>query len=262
MASSLDVGQVEVVRYVRDAVEASVTSVVEENWLEIACNGIHVATLACSPFDVRNLVLGHLFFRKIIEEVRQVKRADVRGVSSDGRIRAEVETHAERVPALRHVTGLMPWASLEADVLSGHARSPLEKTLQLTPSTVVLLMKRLYASAGHYQRSRGIHASALSNGRELLVVAEDLSRHCAADRAIGAALSLGIGPSCRVFVTTGRLSSGLILRAYQAGIEILLSRTSPTLLALKLAAQLGLTVVGYIRADSFTVYSAAERVEA
>ena len=124
------------------------------------------------------------------------------------------------------------------------------------------LIRELYSQAEHYRTTRGIHAAGLSDGQRLLVVAEDLSRHCAIDKVIGHALLRGKGTSGRILCTTGRLSSGLICRAYHAGIEMVLSRTSPTQLALSLGERLGLTVVGYIRPSGFSVYTGADRVVA
>lgn len=140
--------------------------------------------------------------------------------------------------------------------------SALPSTVQVAPATISILMRELYANAREYQVSRGIHATGISQGEHLLLAAEDLSRHCATDKAIGQALARGLIPSSHILCTTGRLSSGLICRAYRAGIEVLLSRTSPTRLAISLGAQLGLTLVGYIRADSFTVYTGADRIAA
>jgi FdhD protein len=77
---------------------------------------------------------------------------------------------------------------------------------------------------------------------------------------IGVAVAGRARLSLRILCTTGRLSSGLICRAYRAGIEAVLSRTSVTELAANAATRLGITLIGYIRADAFTIYTGADRL--
>ena len=251
-----------IVRYVNNVAEPALASVVEESWLEITCNGLHVATLASSPFDVHNLVVGHLYFRGLIKAPEDIKAIETRRLTDDDRVRVDVEVVGGSVSQLREISGKAPWVQLETDVLFPSGSPSLPTTVRLAPSEIVALMGDLYSSAEHYRTSRGIHAAGIGEGQRLLIVAEDLSRHCSIDKVIGHALLRGINTSGLVLCTTGRLSSGLICRAYRAGIEVFLSRTSPTELALNLGERLGLTLVGYIRSNGFSVYTGAGRVVA
>ena len=251
-----------VVRYANNIAESAFASVVEESWLEITCNGLHVTTLASSPFDNHSLVVGHLYFRRLIKEPEDIRAIETRWLAGRERVRVEVELVEESASRLRQVSGMAPWVQLETDVLFPPDSPSLPATVRLAPLDIMALMRDLYSQAEHYRMSRGIHAAGLSDGQSLLVVAEDLSRHCAMDKVIGHALLRGEPTMGRVLFTTGRLSSGLICRAYHAGIEILLSRTSPTQLALSLAERLGITVVGYVRANGLSVYTRTDRVVA
>src|SRR5207245_10379420 len=106
-----------------------------------------------------------------------------------------------------------------------------------------------------YRASRGIHGAALSDGERLLVVAEDVGRHNAVDKIKGAALLRGIPTEDRILLSTGRISSEMLLKAARMGVPLVASRTSPTEMAVALAEQLNVTVCGYVRSDSLHLYA-------
>jgi FdhD protein len=116
-------------------------------------------------------------------------------------------------------------------------------------------MKDLYAEAVQYQASRGIHGAALADADGLLIVAEDVGRHNAVDKIKGEALMRGIPTVDRILLSTGRVSSEMLLKAARMGVPLVASRTSPTEMAVGLAEQLGITVVGYVRPDSLNLYA-------
>jgi FdhD protein len=116
-------------------------------------------------------------------------------------------------------------------------------------------MKQLFQAAAHYQLSRGIHGAALSDGRRLLVVAEDVGRHNAVDKVKGQALLEGIPTTDRILLSTGRVSSEMLLKAARMGVPVVASRTSPTEMAVALAEQLNVTVCGYVRPDGLNLYA-------
>lgn len=250
-----------VVRYSADKLMIEPMPVVEEVWVEIVNEGRQLATLACSPFEIQPLVVGYLYFQGLIAGPGEIRTLEIAPTARKWRLLAEVRfaTSAARRPF--RTTGAMPSELLEQDTLLASEAHPLARTLQLDPAEVMMRMRELYSRASHYQLSRGIHTAGLSDGQRLLIVAEDISRHHAMDKLIGKALQEGITTAGRAVCTTGRLSSGLVYRAYRIGVEILLSRTSPTQLALDMARKIGLTIVGYIRGDSFVVYSGTERVK-
>jgi FdhD protein len=116
-------------------------------------------------------------------------------------------------------------------------------------------MKDLFQAAVYYQRSRGIHGAALADADRLLIVAEDVGRHNAVDKVKGEALRRGIATEDRLLLSTGRVSSEMLLKAARMGVPVVASRTSPTEMAVALAEQLGVTVCGYVRPDGLNVYA-------
>jgi FdhD protein len=131
----------------------------------------------------------------------------------------------------------------------------LTSSLRVRPEQLAARMKDLFAAAIHYRTSRGIHGAALTDGESVLVVAEDVGRHNAVDKVKGEALLRGLPTRDRILLSTGRISSEMLLKAARMEVPIVASRTSPTEMAVALAEQLGITVCGYIRPDGLNLYA-------
>jgi FdhD protein len=224
--------------------------VVREQPLTIHVNGAKFLTLLCSPIKLEALVVGYLWMEKVIEDLAEITRLDVSAV--DGR--AEVTLAGPvALPTERILTsGCGGGITFRID----HRLFPrLHSALRVAPESLALGMKELFAAAVHYRASRGIHGAALSDGERLLVVAEDVGRHNAVDKVKGEALMRGIPTEDRILLSTGRVSSEMLLKAARMGVPLVASRTSPTEMAVALAEQLNVTICGYVRGDSLNLYA-------
>jgi FdhD protein len=224
--------------------------VVREQPLTIYVNGEKFLTLLCSPIDLEALVVGYLWMEQVISGLEEIRHVEVSPV--DGR--AEVTlVRPVTLPTERILTsGCGGGITFRID----HRLFPrLASTLRVGPETLSLRMKDLFAAAVHYKTSRGIHGAALTDGERLLVVAEDVGRHNAVDKIKGAALRQGIPTEDRILLSTGRISSEMLLKAARMGVPLVASRTSPTEMAVALAEQLNITVCGYVRTDGLNLYA-------
>jgi FdhD protein len=210
-------------------------TVVAELPLTVYVNGQRLVTMLCSPFQVEALVVGHLWMERVIKRVDEIARLEVSEV--DGR--ADVE-----------LTG--PVAPREA---SAPRPEPLRSSLRITPGVVSARIAELADASLHYKASRGIHSAALCDEQGLLLVAEDVARRNALDKVKGRALLDGIPTVDRMLVSSGRISSELLLRAARMGVPLVASRTSPTDMAIALAEELNITVCGYVRPDGLNLYA-------
>jgi len=186
----------------------------------------------------------------VIEHLSEISRLEISEV--DGR--AEVTlTRAVVLPTERILTsGCGGGITFRIDP---RLFPRLRSTLRVTAPQLAARLKELFGQARHYQASRGIHGAALADHDRLLVMAEDVGRHNAVDKVKGEAMLKDISTVDRILLSTGRVSSEMLLKAARMGVPVVASRTSPTEMAVGLAEQLGITVIGYLRPDSLNLYA-------
>jgi FdhD protein len=158
--------------------------------------------------------------------------------------------------------GICGKASIDA-VRSRTLRAP-NPAFRLDPETLVKLPELLRASQETFGRTGGLHAAALFDaGGAMLVLREDIGRHNAVDKVIGWALLENRLPLAdAVLLVSGRGGFEIVQKAIAAGIPVVASVSAPSGLAVRLAREMGLTLVGFLRGRRFVVYSGAERIAA
>ncbi|HUV57584.1 MAG TPA: formate dehydrogenase accessory sulfurtransferase FdhD [Acidimicrobiales bacterium] len=134
--------------------------------------------------------------------------------------------------------------------------------LCVTTTTLVALPDRLRAAQKVFEKTGGLHAAALfGESGELLVLREDVGRHNAVDKVVGWALREGRLPMRgSILLVSGRASFELVQKAVMAGIPLLCAVSAPSSLAVDLAEESGMTLVGFLRDPSMVVYAGAQRV--
>jgi len=156
--------------------------------------------------------------------------------------------------------GVCGKASLEAVRTQSHwdvAADPLTVSAEL----LATLPDRLRAAQRVFDSTGGLHAAGLFVDGELVAVREDVGRHNAVDKVIGSAFRDGrVALAGSVLMVSGRASFELVQKAVMAGIPVLAAVSAPSSLAVDLAEESGLTLVGFLRGDSMNVYSRPERV--
>jgi FdhD protein len=240
--------------------------VIAEVRLRIVVDGTDVVELMCSPHRVNALVLGFLYHEGMIDAFDDVD--GMRVCLPDGVAEVWLSRPAPPLPARRIVT-----SGCTGGVSFGAYLDDLERlrlppdTVRVAPERVYLALRQLYDRSLLYNQSGGVHTSIMIDPASpadpdsgVLAVGEDIGRHNTLDKLRGEALMRDIDTRGRMIVSSGRISSEMLLKAALMGVPIVGSRTSPTQLAVTLAEHLGLTVIGYIRSASMNVYTFPERV--
>jgi FdhD protein len=155
--------------------------------------------------------------------------------------------------------GICGKASIEAIRQRG-LRAP-NPGFRFDPELLCTLPDRLRAAQPVFSRTGGLHAAALFDGAgNLIVLREDIGRHNAVDKVVGWALLQGMLPlSQHVMLVSGRGGFEIIQKAISAGIPVLASVSAPSSLAVQLARELGLTLIGFLRGRRFVIYAGAQR---
>ena len=246
-----------------------------EEPLEIRVGGSALSITMRTPGHDFELATGFLVSEGIIAHGEQA--AAIRycaGATADGENTYNVLdiTLAAGVPApdpslernfyMTSSCGLCGKASIDA-VRTLSAHSLLADDLQVAPELLVTLPDLLRAGQDVFDKTGGLHAAALFDGRTgaMLVLREDVGRHNAVDKVIGWAAQAGLLPlRGTVLMVSGRASFELAQKASMAGIPVLSAISAPSSLAVDLAEEVGLTIVGFLRGNSMVVYAGEQRI--
>jgi FdhD protein len=176
------------------------------------------------------------------------------------------ELHPDLQPLERHffttsACGVCGKASLDALRLRGYPVIPTEK-ITLTPEILYSLPDKLRTSQGVFNATGGLHAAALFDRQgQLLNLKEDVGRHNALDKLIGSALLNGHLPlNNYIVMVSGRSSFEILQKCAAAGVPIVCSISAPSSLAVSVAKEFNMTLVGFLRGEKFNVYAGFNRV--
>ena len=230
--------------------------IIAEAALTLFVNGHELASLMCTPRDPLQLAVGFLANEGFIKTLAEVEIAHIcaGGGCADMWLSHPVPTELPHKTITSGCSGGQTFADLSV------LMAPPEKERSIDPDRLGELIVRLQNQDSLYARARGVHTSALSDGKDLVVLAEDIGRHNTLDRLRGECLLRGIDPSGMILLSTGRISSEMIYKAALMGCPIVASRTSPTSLSVALARAWKITLCGYVRRSRMNVYACPERL--
>ncbi|MEK7850512.1 MAG: formate dehydrogenase accessory sulfurtransferase FdhD [Deltaproteobacteria bacterium] len=249
-------------RYKEDSSEEVEVSLIKEVPLTIFLNGKEVVTLLCLGDYMKELALGFLGSEGFINnfsDIKSVRMDEEKGV-------AEVETTAENplVEGLferRTITSGCGKGSTFYNVMDAFKCKKIESNIKVKAAYLLDLMKKLHEFSGLYRETHGVHNAALADVDGIIIFREDIGRHNAVDKINGYSLLNRVGLSDKIIITTARVSSEILIKAGKMGIPVILSRSVPTALAVSIAGEIGITIAGFARGGSLSIYSHGERVE-
>ncbi|MCH6163457.1 formate dehydrogenase accessory sulfurtransferase FdhD [Streptomyces marispadix] len=269
---------------IRDgAVSTRPDTLVAEEPLEIRLNGKPLAITMRTPGDDFALAAGFLVSEGVLGSAEELANiVYCAGATDEGRntynvvdVRLAPGVPVPDIALERNVyttssCGLCGKASLDAVRTTARwgiedpqdPDDPAGPRVRLEPSVLSSLPDTLRASQRVFERTGGLHAAALFTAEgELLDVREDVGRHNAVDKLVGRALQQGALPLREaVLMVSGRASFELAQKAVMAGIPVLAAVSAPSSLAVDLAAETGLTLVGFLRGSSMNVYAGEHRL--
>lgn len=250
-----------------------------EEPLEIRVNGSPLAVTMRTPGDDINLAHGFLLTEGVISGVDDVRTArycdgavvnDETGQPQNTYNVLDIQLDAHVPPPLVDPSrnfyttsscGVCGKASIDA--IRQHARWPVaEDPVTFDPAVLVSLPDRLREHQRTFDRTGGLHAAALFTAAgEIVHVAEDVGRHNAVDKVLGAALLAGGVPARgHVLVVSGRSSFELTQKALMGGVPALVAVSAPSSLAVEMALEAGMTLTGFTRPPHMNVYAGAHRL--
>src|SRR3990172_7589678 len=230
--------------------------VAREYPLTIILNNQELVTLMCTPKDLNYLAIGFLASEGLLEskdEIRQITVDDVRGVV---RVKTnEEKTMANEMLFKRLITSGCGRGAAFYTGADAQNRTILESKTKISGDEVTALVREFQHHSELYKKTGGVHSAALCDNKNILVFNEDIGRHNAVDKIFGECLMKDIPTEGRVIVTSGRISSEILLKVSRRNIPIIISKSAPTDLGISLANELGITMLGFARGKRVNVYT-------
>lgn len=250
-----------IVRYNQEAFSEIEDNIVTEFPLTIYVNGEEFATMVCTPTHFEEMVIGFLASEGVILFYKEIASLDID--ESKGFAYVQLANGKTMQPAQysKRVIGSCCGKSrqfyFQSDVKT---TKTAVSAVTLSASQCIQLMKTMQEESTLFKGTGGVHNAAIGTPEELIVSRTDIGRHNALDKLYGYCLQNHIPVRDKVLVFSGRLSSEVLTKAAKIGVGVVLSKSAPTNLAIELAEDLNITAVGFIRGQSFNIYSHPERI--
>jgi FdhD protein len=219
-------------------------------------------TIFCSPSDLDMLGLGFLLSEELIYSMDNVESITLSEDSSTLNIYVKGNAKlVEKLIARRDVTSGCGRNSTPSDMLKANNLQPISSDMRLSADSVIRFSNEFQSMSTLFKSTGGTHAAALCDKDNILIFKEDIGRHNAVDKIFGECLLNEIQTNDKIILSSGRISSEMLIKAAKRGIPIVVSRSAPTSMALHLAEKAGITLVGFARGRRMNIYSHDYRIE-
>ncbi|MED4652767.1 formate dehydrogenase accessory sulfurtransferase FdhD [Bacillus pseudomycoides] len=252
------------IRYQGGAFSEREDEVVTESPVTIKLNGEEYVTVVCTPNYIEDMIIGFLISEGIIASYENIDELWIQKDKGVAHVKtSQINPLYQTLYNKRYVTSCCGKSRQGFVFVNDAAKA---KTLHdihvtITPEECFHLMSTLQQSSTTFRQTGGVHNTALCDRNTVLISRMDIGRHNALDKIYGHCLRNNISVKGKIIAFSGRISSEILLKVSKIGCEIVLSKSAPTKLALQLAHDLGITVVGFIRNDSCNIYTHPKRVE-
>ena len=246
--------KVPILRVIKESQKQVEDTVVTEFHLTIVLNNRELVTLLCSPAKLDFLTIGFLYSeglinsKDIIKDIVLDPERGVINVTTKEPVKSPEDILSRRIIASSGGKGASSLSAI-------HPQSRIDSQIHISPPEVLNLIQEFVHHSELFAATGGVHGAALCDTKAILVFSEDIGRHNAIDKVFGECIVKDIGIHDRLLITSGRVSSEILLKVAKRNIPILISKSAPTNLGVKLANDSGITLIGFVREKRMNVYT-------
>jgi len=226
-------------------------TVVREHASLLRVNGQDWLTFICSPMNLDALAIGFLWNENAIKELDDINTI---AISDDLSIISVTLQHDIGKPSAFHRT------STGISILHKEEASISKTEFSLDADQIMTLYRDFTRQQSLHSEVGGFHSAALCDAERPRIVVEDLGRHNCFDKLSGLLLLQAHTFIPQAITLSGRISSEMVAKSLALNVPMIISRTSPTSMAIETARKFGVTLIGYLKGNQFEVYSHSERV--
>jgi len=242
-------------RYNKGVLEPKLIHLAKESPYTLFLNDREILSISTLPTHLRELFVGFLVSEGVLLKPKEIKECQVDHGSK--LVRIELDVPRKRLANVER-KGMLTSGCAGGMVFSVQAatmpRLDRPKLLTISSSSVLKRMYELDTYPGTYAITRGVHAASVATLSETLVILEDLGRHNAVDKIVGHCFLNQIKTQDKLLLTTGRITSEVLVKAARSCFPIVISRSSASAMAVAMAKQSGIDVITYVRAGRFNYF--------
>ncbi len=237
------------------------TKVIQERALTIFLNNQEIVTLMSIGDHPKYLSIGYLLNQnmlKVTDKIKYIEYDDELGVVV---VRTNRQTNYEKTLRKKITTSGCAQGTVFGDIYEEIKKIKINSRLQIAPEWIYEISKIINLTPSLYLEAGAVHGCVIIKENKPLIYMEDVGRHNAVDKIAGYMFLNKIKSNNKIFYTTGRLTSEMIIKTVKMGIPILISRSGFTSWGVELAIKTNLTLIGRAKGKKYTVLSGAHRLK-
>ncbi|CCQ96206.1 Protein FdhD homolog [[Clostridium] ultunense Esp] len=222
----------------------------------IFVNDEEIITLLCSPNSLKELMVGFLFSEEFISSLSDIDRIRLDEDKGIGYIYLKnINQFNEKLRGKRTITSGCGKGTLFYNVLDSFKSKRIKEPLSIEVENIKRLISKFNKKSELFLNTGGVHSCALCSANDIILFEEDIGRHNALDKIFGKALLEGIDTKDKIILTSGRISSEILIKSAKRQVPVIVSRSAPTSLSIELAEELGITLIGFARGQKMNIYT-------
>lgn len=235
-------------------------SIITEYPFTIFLNGKEFLTLLCTKQSLDHLIVGFLISEGLIDGKDDIEKLEIDEEKGTGHVDTKNKSNLmEKLYGKRTLTSGCGKGTVFYSVVDSFKSKKVDPEFRLDLEDLRDLVRKFNRYSDMFLETGGVHSCALSDGKDIEVFADDIGRHNALDKIIGEAVMKDIDFSDKIILTTGRISSEIMIKIAKRGIPAIVSKSAPTELAIEIAEGLGITVIGFARGQKMNIYTNLEK---
>ena len=235
--------------------------VASETAFTLFVNGNVLVSLLCSPIELDAMAIGFMLSEGILTDREALRAIKVDETSSS--VYVELSDLPENWDSLFHKKTITSGCGQGVTFTDATNLSPLSQRrtpLTISSSSIKELLKKFREMSELYVNTGGVHSAAFTDGKDILLFAEDIGRHNAVDKLIGKAFLRGLVMTDKILLSSGRISGEIMTKVVRNRIPVLISRTAPTCMSITYAENNGVTLIGFARGDRMNIYTHPDKI--
>ncbi|NLJ79350.1 MAG: formate dehydrogenase accessory sulfurtransferase FdhD [Tissierellia bacterium] len=251
-----DIRTMDITRIKGEKITEEEDMVIVEYPFTIFINDEELITLLCSPSSLKYLAVGFIFSEGLINSY-----ADITGIKLDEEEGIahiyidDINKLSEEFRGKRTITSGCGKGTIFYNVVDSFKSKRIRNPMAVEIERIKGLIREFSRRSDLFLNTGGAHSCALCHDDEIIIFKEDIGRHNALDKVFGEALVDGLDTRDKIVLSSGRISSEMLIKVAKRQVPMVVSRAAPTSLAIEIAEELGITLIGFARGERMNIYT-------